>query len=300
MVLVPKDATYTKALNILQSEGIIHYKKFYLFLAKLTNSDRKLNAGYYEFHKNSSPLEVFSTLSNGETITDTFTVVEGNTIVDVCAGLSEQEEDIIYEECLQLAHNKNFLRSLNINAPSLEGYLFPETYLFSKGFPLEDIFTRMVKELQKNFDKPLLERTKALGMTRGEVLTLASMIAKEAVVDEERLLISAVFHNRLQTGMMLQSDPTAVYGIKQRGEKINSQDIRRYSAYNTYFIHGLPPGPISSTGIKSIKAALYPAKVAYLYFVAKKDGTHHFATNYLDHVYGIQKYLSNPEICREK
>jgi UPF0755 protein len=299
--LIPTNSTYTGALNILKSNGIIHYKEFYLLLAKLTRTDRKLKAGYYEFYNHSSPFEVLYALNKGETITDTLTVVEGDTIVDICARLSQQEEeDIVYEYCLQLAGNKNFLRSLNINAPSLEGYLFPETYLFSKGVPLQYIFARMVKELQKHFDKHLLERARALGMTRREVLTLASMIAKEAGVDEEKPLISAVFHNRLQTGMMLQSDPTAAYGIKQRGEKITNQDVRRYSAYNTYVIQGLPPGPISSAGIKSIKAALYPAKVDYLYFVAKKDGTHHFSTNYLDHLYGIQKYLPNMEICIEK
>lgn len=298
MIFIPKNSTYTEALDILKSHGIIYYKESYIILSRLTGVDKKLKAGYYKFNKHAGPLEVFLTLKRGETLTTTLTVFEGDSLLDICGNLS-QSEDISYEYCIKLSRDKAFLKSLNINAPSLEGYLFPETYIFPKGLPVEDIFASMVKEFNEHFNKKLVERAYKLGMTRREVLTMASMIAKEAAVDEERPIISAVFHNRLKSGMMLQSDPTAVYGIKQKGEKITSQDIRQYNEYNTYFIPGLPPGPIASAGIKSIKAALYPAKVDYLYFVAKRDGTHHFSTDYISHINGIQKYLTNnSKICK--
>ena len=299
MILIPQNSSYTGALDILKSNGIIDYKEFYVFLSRLSGADKKLKAGYYSFNKNAGPLEVFFTFMKGKILTTTITVLEGDSLLDICDKLSKQE-DISYEYCLNLAKDKTLLNLLNINAPSLEGYLFPETYIFTKGLPLQYIFTHMVEELHKNFNTPLIERAKSLGMTRKEVLTIASMIAKEAVVDEERPIISAVFHNRLQIGMMLQSDPTAVYGIKQKGQKITSQDIRQYNEYNTYFIPALPPGPIASAGIKSIKAALYPGKVNYLYFVAKQDGTHHFSADYISHLNGIQKYLTNNRgICKE-
>ncbi|MBI4710811.1 MAG: endolytic transglycosylase MltG, partial [Nitrospirae bacterium] len=129
-----------------------------------------------------------------------------------------------------------------------------------------------------------------IGMSENEVLTLASIIEKEARVDEERDMISAVYHNRLKKNMRLQADPTSIYGVEKMGEEITRRDLKRRTPYNTYVIKGLPPGPIAAPGIKSIRAALYPADVKYLYFVSKNDGTHHFSVTDEEHLEAVAAY----------
>jgi UPF0755 protein len=128
------------------------------------------------------------------------------------------------------------------------------------------------------------------GMTENELLTLASIIEKEAVVDSERPLISAVYHNRLKKNMLLQADPTAIYGIKSSREKITREDLLRITPYNTYKIKGLPPGPIASPGLKSIEAALYPANVPYIYFVSLDDRSHQFSKTLEEHMQAVKQY----------
>lgn len=135
-----------------------------------------------------------------------------------------------------------------------------------------------------------MKRASELGFSEREVLTLASIIEKEAAVDVERPIISAVYHNRLKKKIRLQADPTSIYGVKSFKEKITLSDLKRKTAYNTYIIYGLPPGPIASPGIKSITAALYPADVSYLYFVSNNDGTHHFSVTAAEHQAAVKAY----------
>jgi UPF0755 protein len=130
---------------------------------------------------------------------------------------------------------------------------------------------------------------KELGWSENKVLVLASIIEKEAVTDEERPIISAVYQNRINKGMPLQADPTAIYGVKSSKLKITKDDLKNQTDYNTYVIKGLPPGPIASPGIKSITAALYPAKVPYLYFVSQNNGTHHFSVTWEEHSAAVKR-----------
>jgi UPF0755 protein len=148
----------------------------------------------------------------------------------------------------------------------------------------------MVNRLRENFNDTLRERAHELNMNEREVITLASIIEHEAIYDRERPIISAVYHNRLSKKMRLQADPTVVYGIKRMQDGITRSDLRRKTSYNTYVIKGLPPGPISSPGIKSIRAALYPADVDYIYFVSKNDGTHHFSKTGEEHLKAVMLY----------
>ena len=288
-VFIPQGATYTKALNILKEKGIITYSFPYKLLARLTGADHNLKAGYYLFNKNSSIHEVFNKLNRTDVIMTSFTIVEGETLKQICQKIASN--DNMKDECLRLCYDKNFIASLKLDVPNLEGYLYPETYVFVKGVSPPVVLQAMVKELRKNLSLELLVRSRKLKMDERELLTLASIIEKEAAVDEERELISAVFHNRLKIGMPLQSDPTAIYGTGKVRSQVTREDRLRYTDYNTYHISGLPPGPIASPGIKSIRAALYPASVNYLYFVAKKDGTHYFSKTYKEHLRAIDEYL---------
>jgi UPF0755 protein len=154
----------------------------------------------------------------------------------------------------------------------------------------EDAIGMMINRMREEYSGKLAVRASELGLSERDVLTLASIIEKEAVTDKDRYLISAVYHNRLKKKIRLQSDPTSIYGVKTYKEKITERDLRRKTPYNTYIIKGLPPGPIASPGIKSIEAALYPADVPYLYFVSNDDGTHTFSVTAKEHLAAVRAY----------
>jgi len=290
-VRIPEGASYAQGLNILKENGIIKYPSIYLILARIAGVDRSLMAGYYSMSPSMSPLEIFDHLIKGKTIQYTITIPEGATLEDIREIF--RGTGLIDDESWQLVYDREFLDSLDVHAPSLEGYIYPDTYKFPKGMDPRIIFRIMVQRMREVFDERLRKRAEELGMTENEVLTLASIIEKEAIHDAERPLISAVFHNRLKKNMRLQADPTVLYGIKDRWIRIRYRDLRRKTPYNTYVIKGLPPGPIASPGIKSIRAALYPADVDYLYFVSKNNGWHHFSRTAEEHLEAVIKYQLN-------
>jgi UPF0755 protein len=228
-------------------------------------------------------------LKEGRIIENEITVLEGDSLLEIGEKLSGLEI-ISQDDFKQLSSNEDLLYLYDIDAPSIEGYLFPDTYKFPKGINPEDVIGMMVNRMREKFTPDLCERASEIGLSEKEVLTLASIIEKESVTDKERFLISAVFHNRLKKGIPLQADPTAIYGIKSSKEKITASDLRKRTEYNTYIIKGLPPGPISSPSIKSIEAALYPSDVPYIYFVSNNDGTHHFSATAEEHTAAVKSY----------
>lgn len=294
---IPKGASYRHALAVLADKDLIRDSFIFLVIGKIYGLDKKIRAGFYLFKGKLTPWQVFQKLIAGEVIEYWLTIKEGDSIFEIGEKL-ETIGLIRYETFIALSIDKEFLQSLDIKAPSLEGYLFPETYRLPKGASPEYVIGIMVNKLRKEYGGGLKDREVELGWTENEVLTLASIIEREAVVDEERTIISGVYHNRLKIKMPLQADPTAIYGVKSFDNKITREDLKIKSAYNTYIISGLPPGPIASPGIKSIIAALYPADVPYLYFVSKNDGTHLFSKTYKEHNTAINKVRNirdNPE-----
>lgn len=290
-VKVEKGMSFTQAVDLLKEQGLISDRALFIALGRLSGLHRRLTPGYYMFFGKMSPWDVFKSLRHGLIISWEVTVVEGDTLSDISNTLAEK--GIMSEEKFDsLATDHSFLASLDIDAPSLEGYLYPDTYRIPKGAKPEEVLEMMVKRLREVYDSRLMKRTHELGLDELSVLTLASIIEKEAVIDRERPIISAVYHNRLQKGMPLQADPTAIYGIKPQSAGITGRDIRRRSKYNTYYIKGLPPGPIASPGVKSIRAALYPADVPYLFFVSKNDGTHAFSVTLEEHREAVETYKS--------
>lgn len=288
-VEIKRGISFKQAVELLSDNGMIRDSNLFLILGRITGLDRKLKAGYYPLWGTMSPFDVFLALRRGHIIEYAITIIEGDTLMEIAEKLSSKGI-ISTEEFYKLAGDKGFLYALDIDAPSIEGYIFPETYRFPKGIKKEEILMLMVDKLREKYNEELMHRTFELGLTEREVLTIASIIEKEAVTDDERSIISAVYHNRLRRGMPLQADPTAIYGVKSSKEKITKKDLVRKTSHNTYVLKGLPPGPIASPGLKSIIAALNPAKVPYLYFVAKNDGTHHFSVTAAEHLEAVKMY----------
>jgi UPF0755 protein len=178
-----------------------------------------------------------------------------------------------------------------MSGSSVEGYLYPATYNLSRNWNEEQLISQMVAQFEKRYADVASAKGTIDGLSRHQIVTLASLIEKEAVASEEKPLISSVFHNRLRIGMPLQSDPTAVYGVRAFSGKVFKADIERHSPYNTYLIKGLPPGPIGNPGSEALQAALKPANTQYLYFVARQDGTHQFSRSLDEHNRAVTRYL---------
>ncbi len=290
-VMIPRGVTYRQVIDILKENGVIKNKLLMLLIGRITMNDRKIKAGYYSLNTAMSLWDVLDVLRNGRIISYTITIIPGSTLNDIRAKL--EDHGLVDDDSYQIAYDRDFLNTLNIDAPSLEGYIYPDTYNLPKGIKPEDIFRMMVQRMREKFDEPLRRRAEELGMSENEILTLASIIEKEAVYDRERPLISAVYHNRLKKGMKLKADPTVLYGVKKDSRRIGYRDLKRYTPYNTYVIDGLPPAPIASPSIESIRAALYPADVDYLFFVSKNDGTHYFSLTGEEHERAVMIYQRN-------
>ncbi|MEO5359946.1 MAG: endolytic transglycosylase MltG [Nitrospirota bacterium] len=288
-VQIPKGCSVRRAINILREKGVLRQLSIVFYAAKYKGIDRNLKPGIYAFHTGTTPLEVLTILIKGDTLKLPLMVVPGETLKEIAAkfpNLNGTEAD----EFRRLAYDKAFLNSIDIKAVSAEGYLYPETYIFEKGITPKEGITTMVHQLRKSYPSNFEDRLKSLGLTEHQLLTLASIVEKEAKVDSERPLIAAVYFNRLRIGMPLQADPTSIYGVKDFKYGVSTEDLHNDTPYNTYLHTGLPPGPIASPSLKSITAALNPAKVSYLYFVSKKDGTHFFSETYARHKEAIRIY----------
>jgi UPF0755 protein len=239
--------------------------------------------------------DILAKMLRGQVVTYPFTVPEGYTVIQVVdllvrKGFADPAKltQIVKEAPMVFPYT---IRSKLVKQP-LEGFLFPDTYQYHKGMSEEAIVTMMLRRFESNFGPDLQARAAELKMSVPEAVTLASIIEREARVPAERPIISAVYHNRLKIGMKLDADPTVRYALDHPGDIVTFKDLEVNSPYNTYKNAGLPPGPIAAPGLASIRAALYPADVPYLYFVAKNDGTgaHEFSRTLAEHVRAVRKY----------
>jgi UPF0755 protein len=303
VVTFPAGTSFQDIARILEENGIVRDRRSFYLLARLKNAIPKVKAGEYEVDTAMSPQSVLEKLIQGEVIQYPITIPEGYNLYQI-AGILHEAKVCDRNMFLEKTKETAFIASLDLEGDSLEGYLFPDTYNFPKGFGEEQVIRQMVSRFKAVY-APLNPRAEQLGLSCKEVVILASMIEKEVVDDQERSLIAAVFHNRLLRGMALQSDPTAVYGAKinrANGQKITRQDLLRKSPYNTYHINGLPKGPISNPGLRSLQAVLYPANVNYLYFVSQNDRSHFFSSTLAEHNRAVSRYRawvkknSKPEV----
>lgn len=289
VVEIPEGASFKDVSNLLGEKGLIMSPFWFRLLGKVQDAERKVKPGEYDLHTAMRPAEILNMLITGKVIQYTVLVQEGITARQI--GKLLDEARIVKEAAVaRLVSDPVFIKSLGVDGPTLEGYLFPDTYHFPRRSKAEEVMKAMVGRYRQAYTPDLQERAAALGMTERQVVTLASIIEKETSRDEERTLISAVFHNRLKKGWPLQSDPTVIYGITNFNGNLTRADLTRKTPFNTYTSTGLPPGPIASPGAKSIIAALNPAPVNYLFFVSKNDGTHQFSATLGEHNRAVGRY----------
>jgi UPF0755 protein len=275
--------------KLLESGVVVNDKLFILFLIKEGWQD-DLKAGEYKFEKGATMSDVANKIVQGDVQLDKVIIPEGLTVKEI-ARLLDQKGIVPESEFINETQNKELIEDLlGPGVNSLEGYLFPETYSYSRSLTSKELITLMVQRFKAVYE-PLSSLRNKINLTDTEILTLASIVEKETGAGFERPLISAVFQNRLRIGMKLDSDPTVIYGMGNNyNGNLRKRDLRQYTEYNTYVIKGLPPSPIANPGEDSIMAVLNPADVKYLYFVSKGDGTHHFSNSLREHQNAVNKY----------
>jgi UPF0755 protein len=279
----------TGVARLLHERNLISSPRAFKLLVRLTASDGDIRAGEYKISAAQSSREILTRLREGGTVMHWVTVPEGLRAEEVAPIVAESLA-LSQERFTVLMAKAEFIASLGVDAAHLEGYLLPETYAFSKGVTEEQVIRKMVGDMLALFDEEKRARMKALGMNLHQLLTLASIIEKEAGVMSEAPLIASVYHNRLQKKMRLQSDPTVIYGIEDFDGNLRRQDLTRDGPYNTYMRRGLPPTPIANPGRSSIEGALYPAATPYLYFVSRNDRTHVFSETLAEHNRAVYRY----------
>jgi UPF0755 protein len=277
--------------NFLADKKLLNEPSAFVLYTYLQGKQNRIQAGEYRFSPSIPPWKILEALTNGAAILYTVTIPEGYRITEI-AELFEKKGLLNKEAFIAETQNQELLDTLKISSGgSLEGYLYPDTYKFSKAVGAKKIIKTLVDTFKKRVQKPeLMQQAKAGKLTFHEIVTLASLIEKETGLATERKLISSVFHNRLVKKMRLQTDPTVIYAMVNFDGNIRKKDLSIDSPYNTYKHFGLPPGPIASPGLDSIRAAMEPDHSDFLYFVSRKDGSHQFSTNYKDHTRAIQKY----------
>jgi UPF0755 protein len=292
LVDIPTGSGFVKITEILNKAGLIKSRFLFYCLALMKRATRSIRAGEYEFSDSMTPGAVIDKLLHGEIKCYQITIPEDFTTKEIAERLAEHK--LIDEETfMELAVDSAFLKTLGIKAKSIEGYLFPNTYSFDRSMSTRQIMKIMHSQFLKRVTPEMVERAEELGLDTNQFVTFASIVGKESGNQAEKPMISAVFHNRLKKRMPLQSDPTAVYDLEDFSGKVRRSHLKRKSPYNTYIIRGLPPGPIANPGIDSLNATLNPAKVNYLYFVSKKDGSHYFSSSLDMHNQATNRYRNN-------
>ncbi len=261
--------------------------------ARFAGVDHEIKSGEYDLAPSLPPLRILEQLVSGAVKTHAVTLPEGLRVDEIAARL-EAAGIADAEALVSRARDPAFVRSLGLEADTLEGYLYPETYRFRRDTPPEEVLRRMVEVFHAAWTETDHEHLESSDMSLHEVVTLASIVEKETALAAERPRIAAVFLNRLRRRMRLQSDPTVIYGLlhtrREFDGNLRSRDLRTDTPYNTYTRGGLPPGPIASTPMAAIRAVLEPEDVAYLYFVSRNDGTHAFSRTLAEHNRAVQRY----------
>ena len=280
--------TLKRVSQELSRQNLIRSASAFQAIALIQDKQKLIMVGEYNVSPSMLPADILKRITSGKTVLHPVTIPEGYRITEIADLLAKQN---LADKENFLQQTKNMKLVTGVSADSLEGYLFPETYHFGKFTAEATIVKKMVETFKERaLKQKFLKRAREMGFSYHEIITLASLIEKETGKDSERKQISSVFHNRLKKNMRLQTDPTVIYAIKNFDGNIRKRDLKIDSPYNTYRHKGLPPGPIASPGLKSIIAALYPAKTANLYFVSRQDGSHQFSATLNEHNRAVQKY----------
>ena len=278
--------------RLLEQRGIIGSRHSFIVSYRLFYHPQKIRAGEYALTSPLRAKEVLDILVKGKVYLHPVTVPEGLTAGEIAPLIAPFLVD--GQDGFTAAFREvGIIGPIDLEADNLEGYLFPETYSFPKGISSTDAVGAMVDQFRATFSGAWAARTESLRMSIRQVVTMASLIEKESSVVEEKKLVSAVFHNRLRIGMKLDCDPTIIYALKLKGlfhGNLTKKDMSLDTPYNTYRYPGLPPGPICNPGRAAVEAALYPAEEAYLYFVSRNDGSHHFSRTFAEHQNAVRRF----------
>lgn len=296
VVDIPMGSTVSSVADILKENNLIKNEVLFKLNFKMKNNASHMKSGKYLLSQKLSNSDIIEKLVSGEIYRDGIkvTIPEGSTSNEIIALLVKNElgkkEDFekLVSNPSEFYSDFEFLDQKDIK--SLEGFLYPSTYYFDKDAKPKDIIKEMLKLFKRNYTEELQKKQKERNMTLQEVVNLASIVEKEAVIDEDRPIIASVFYNRLDKDMPLQSDATLQYIFEERKKSMTYNDLKIDSPYNTYIQKGLPPTPIANPSIKSIKAVLEPSDTNYLYFVASIDGGNVYSKTYEEHKKNVEQY----------
>jgi UPF0755 protein len=289
IVFIPPHESILGIAGRVKEADVVRSRVAFVATAVARGVPRSLKAGEYEIPRDATTWDVVTLLESGQVRRRAVLHPEGATVAEL-GRVVEAEQLAAAETIARTATDQTFLAAHGIEAPSAEGYLFPDTYQFVRGMTPEEMLGRMIQRMRSKLTPAVKDRARARGLSVHELLTLASIIEREAVVKDEQRLISAVFWNRLGIGMPLQADPTVQYAVAKERRALSRADLLFDHPYNTYVRTGLPPGPIASPGLGAIEAALDPAPVKYLFFVAQDDKRHHFSMSVDEHNRAVARY----------
>ncbi|HEY6828374.1 MAG TPA: endolytic transglycosylase MltG [Gemmatimonadaceae bacterium] len=281
-VTIPQGANLRVAADSLSRAGVVAYPRLFRIYASMRRGDRGIRAGTYMLRPHEGWGTVLDALRRGKGLVHVVTIPEGYAISQIAPLLATklgQPEDSVAAAVSDSA----LLHQLDVPTKTLEGYLFPDTYIFPDGTGARAAVDMMVRRFEQVWKPEWTARLDTLHLSRNDVMALASIVEKEARLPEERPVIAAVYMNRLRDGIPLQADPTVQFALGKHVARVYYKDLDVESPYNTYKHKGLPPGPIASPGKPSIEAALYPANVPFIYFVAFPDGHHEFRRDLAGH-----------------
>jgi UPF0755 protein len=292
---VPVGIPFPQVAHQLEDLGLLKNAEAFILYARWTRAIPKVKAGEYRFHTSMTPVQIMRVLTSGVSVRRALTIPEGYSSFEI-AELLEKKGFAKKNEILKLVFDPDFAQKLiGQKVSSLEGYLFPNSYQFTRSAKPEQILEAFVSEFKKNFSE--IQGPYPFEWNAHQVVTLASIIEKETGAPFERPLISSVFHNRIKKKMRLQTDPTIIYAKALQSGKImidiRKSDLKLDHPYNTYMKSGLPPGPIANPGLGALLAAIQPETSEYLFFVSQNDGTHIFSENYQNHAKAVQQYQMN-------
>jgi UPF0755 protein len=290
---VEKQSSFTKISNDLHERHVISDEKLFILYAKILNQAKNIKYGTYAFTDKDTPKSILNKMVIGDTVQMKVTIPEGLNIYQIAEKLEQYYNYEKKEEWLKLFQSKDIILKLHLNEKinSLEGFLFPSTYFFDPNAEPDLVVKALVTEFKKNVTKEMMEQASRMGLSPVQFITLASIVEKETSINEERKKVAAVYWNRIKKGMMLQADPTVIYGLWDRMQgSLTKRDLKTPTDYNTYTFKGLPKGPIASPGLSSILATLNPERINALYFVASGRGDHVFSNNLIDHNKAVQRY----------
>jgi UPF0755 protein len=293
-ILLVEPGSFTKTSELLYTEGLIKNPKRFSLLARVMRLTSEVKVGEYEVQMNMTPFQLLKVITSGKSVLHAVHIPEGFNLDQIADELAEKDL-VDREEFIKLARDPRMAHFLGVKETTLEGYLYPETYSFTHFTGERMILKTMVDKFFEVYNREIKFAAEKQSKSLHDIVTLASIIEKETGAPEERPMIASVFYNRLKLNMLLQTDPTVIYGKKGDKKNITRKDLTDANPYNTYVHKGLPIGPISNPGKESLLAAIEPADSKYLYFVSQNNGTHTFSRTYTDHLKAVTKFQLNPK-----